>query len=363
MLKSEVRRTHRCTIYDVARRAGVSPSTVSHVLNGTASITKETRERILASVEALGYMPNANARALRQMRTRIIGVLFSEISCEYYANCIAEIIRRAREHGYVVLASDQQYDNAALESSIQALVERRVDGLIFVGGAMDEEYLRIAAEAGVPVVVADRFVEGYTCVEFNNYNTMRGLAGALYDAGYRRFGYVSESPSRQQNLEMRYGGFMKGLQEKGVPEEDVFVCLEESLNYFGKIPSAHRYFSSYFTRVARDQWPEVIVAANDMIALGVMNAALQSGLRVPEDIAITGFDNTSLSAFSVPAITTVEQDPRLLGRCCMDMMIKKIQGRDCQNRMLNQQIVIRSSAPIPADCLAAHGLEQTGNMA
>lgn len=358
MEKNKLRSTHRCTIYDVARHAQVSPSTVSHVLNGTASITKGTRDRILASVEALGYRPNANARALRQLHTKILGVIFSDISCEYYATCITEIIRQARQGGYVVLASDQQYDNVALEANIQALVERRVDGLIFVGGTMDEEYLEIATHAGVPVVVADRYVEGYPCVEFNNYETMRKLVGALFDAGYRRFGYVSEAPSRQQNLQMRYEGFLAGLKERGIPEKDLFVCLEESLNYSGKIPSAYKYFSNFFAHADRNQLPEVIVAVNDMIALGVMNAALQAGLRVPEDIAVVGFDNISLSAFSSPAMTTVEQDPYLLGRKCVEMMMEKIQGNASPNVMLSQQIVVRKSAPIPDNCLSDNGLER-----
>ena len=151
----------RYTIYDVAKYANVSPSTVSHVLNGTATISVETQERIRAAIRELNYRPNANARALRQPHSHILGVTFPDIASEYYAACTASIIQHAQRHKYVVLASDLHFDNKVLAASIPALVERRVDGLIFIGGTKDEVYLRMAVEAGVPVVLGDRFMEGF----------------------------------------------------------------------------------------------------------------------------------------------------------------------------------------------------------
>lgn len=347
----------RCTIYDVAKYSQVSPSTVSHVLNGTASISAATKKRILAAVEELGYRPNANARALRQLHSHLLGVIFPDISSEYYAACTAGIIQQARGHNYVVLANDLHFDNAVLQSSIPALVERRVDGMIFVGGTRDEEYLQMVVDAGVPVVLGDRLLEGYPCVEFNNYETMRKLVGALYDSGYRRFGYVGEAINQQQNLERRYSGFLAGVKEHGIPAEHVFVRLEESLNFSGKINSAYAFFRRYFAQADREDMPQVMLTSNDMVAMGCMSAALRSGLRVPEDIAIVGFDNISLAAFSTPSITSVEQNPYELGSSCFAQLMKKMKGEETGNIMLNQQIAVRRSAPISEECLIRNGLK------
>lgn len=350
------KKNRRCTIYDVAKHAQVSPSTVSHVLNGTASISPQTVSRIRRSVEILGYRPNANARALRQPNSHIIGIIFPDISSEYYAACTAEIIQLARKENYVVLASDLHFDNNVLESCIPALIERRADGLIFIGGTEDEKYLQIAEAAGVPLVLGDRHVDGYPCVEFNNHETMRKLVNSLYDAGYRRFGYVGEAINQQQNLERRYSGFLAGVREKQLPEGCVFIHLDEALNYSRKIDSAYAFFRGYFAQADRERMPQVLLTSNDMIAMGAQSAALRSGLRVPEDVAIIGFDNSSLATFSTPSITSVAQDPNLLAGNCFKLLMEKMHGSEPENVMLRQEIAVHRSAPISPEYLNRHDL-------
>lgn len=354
--KAMERNKKRYTIYDVAKQASVSPSTVSHVLNGTASISEETQKRIRAAIRELNYRPNANARALRQLHSHILGVTFPDIASEYYAACTASIIQHAQRHKYVVLASDLHFDNNVLAASIPALVERRVDGLIFIGGTEDEAYLRMAVDAGVPVVLGDRCVEGFPCVQFNNFETMRKLVCALYDAGYRRFGYTGETPKQQQNLEQRFNGFRSGLQLKDVPPENGLILINERMDLSRKMPSAYRQFYRYFRETPAGRLPEVLLTSNDMIAQGVISAALRVGLRVPEDIAVFGFDNISIAECSTPAISSVVQDPYTLGERCFDMLLRRMRGERCENVMLEQQIVVRASAPLAEAYLNANGL-------
>ena len=151
----------RCTIYDVATCACVAPSTVSHVLNGTASISKDTNDRVMTAIRQLDYRPNANARSLRQKHSRILGVILQDISSEYYAYCASSILQCAQKDNYVVLTSDVNFSPQILEKSVMTLIERRVDGLIFIGGEKDESSIRSARNAGVPVVLGDRFLPGY----------------------------------------------------------------------------------------------------------------------------------------------------------------------------------------------------------
>lgn len=175
---------HRVTIQDVARAAGVSAGTVSHVLNGTAPISEETKKRVRKVILELGYRRNENARALRTADSKIIGVVLQDISSEYYARCTACILQRAQELGYAVLTTDAHFSPSLLETGVSALVNRRVNGLIFIGGSNDESCHRMAEEAGIPIVFGDRFVENYPCVQFSNRQTMYRLMHALYQQGY-----------------------------------------------------------------------------------------------------------------------------------------------------------------------------------
>lgn len=348
--------TKRCTIYDVAKEAKVSPSTVSHALNGTAGVSKPTLARITEAIRKLDYMPNANARALRQTNSRIIGVILRDISSEYYAQCVASILQCAQKENYVVLTSDTHFRLDIMEKSVAALVERRVDGLMFIGGTMDEKSIRMARETGMPLVLGDRYLEGYPCVQFNNFETMRGIVHSFYDAGYRRFGYMGELLNNQQNLERRYGGFAQGLEECGIPSEDRYICLTPGLNN-GKMQPAYEQFTQYIQATPASQRPQVMFASNDMVAQGIISAVLRSGLRVPEDLAVFGFDNISIAVYCTPSISTVEQDPYKLGEACFDMMMRTIRNEETQNVMLTQRVAVRSSAPIALENLERYGLK------
>ena len=345
----------RCTIYDVAKEAGVSPATVSHAVNGTAAVSQKTLKRVEDAIRKLDYMPNANARALRQTNSRLIGVILRDISSEYYAQCVSSILQCAQEENYVVLTGDTHFRPDIEEKIVAALVERRVDGLMFVGGNQDEKSIRMAREAGIPLVLGDRYLEGFPCVQFNNFETMRAIVHACYDAGYRRFGYMGEVLQNQQNLEKRYGGFAQGLIECGIPAEDRYICLTPRLNN-GKMQPAYEQFSAYIRDTPADKRPQIMLTSNDMIAQGIISAILRSGLRVPEDLAVFGFDNISIAVYCTPSISSVEQDPYKLGEECFRMLMRCIRREETENVMLTQNVALRSSAPLPRANLERYGL-------
>ena len=132
----------KVTIVEVAKYAGVVPSTVSHVLNGTAQITDETKAKVLRAIEALHYTPNASARNLRQKRTRLIGVILQDISSEFYAKCTASMLKEAVKDNYALMVMDACFDNNNVRAQVSALIERRVEGIVFVGGGNDEDILQ-----------------------------------------------------------------------------------------------------------------------------------------------------------------------------------------------------------------------------
>lgn len=355
--RAREKKQRRSTIYDVAKRAGVSAGTVSHVLNGTAPISQETQARVWEAIRELGYTRNENARALRTADSKIIGIVLQDIASEYYAQCTAGILQRAQEEGYAVLTLDAHFSPEVLRTGVSALVNRRVNGLIFIGGSRDRESYEMANAAGVPIVFGDRFVPDYPCVQFNNYETMNRLVRALYRQGYREFCYYGEALSSQQNLEERFGGFRDAVRALEIPKEKCEIILQSDLDS-SKMKKAFDYFHQWFSKVSERPNARVIMTSNDMIAQGVISASLRSGLRVPEDVAVFGFDDISIAAYSTPSISTVVQDPYLLGDRCFDMLMQRMRNprERIENLMLEQQIVLRESVKLDAANAAAEGL-------
>lgn len=355
-------RERRSTIYDVAKRAGVSAGTVSHVLNGTAPISQQTRERVWEAIRDLGYTRNENARALRTANSKIIGIVLQDIASEYYAQCTAGILQRAQEEGYAVLTLDAHFSPEVLRTGVSALVNRRVNGLIFIGGARDAECIGMANAAGVPIVFGDRFVPGYPCVQFNNYDTMNRLVRALYRQGYREFCYYGEALSSQQNLEERFGGFRDAVRALDIPRESCEIILQSDLDS-SKMKKAFDYFHQWFRHVPECPNARVIMTSNDMIAQGVISASLRSGLRVPEDVAVFGFDDISIAAYSTPSISTVMQDPYLLGDRCFEMLMRRMRApkERIENLMLEQKVVLRESVKLDAANAVAEGITLTAH--
>ncbi len=341
----------KATINDVAQLAGVAPSTVSHVLNGTATITDETSRRVTEAVERLNYSPNAMARALRQAKTGLIGVVLQDISSEFYAKCAASILEAAREDDFFVVVCDAIFDNAIIEDGVRALIERRVEGFIFIGGGDDEAILQFIRAAGIPVVLGDRSFKDFPSVEFDNLTTVKNLVCALYESGYRRFAYVGEPVSVQHNLALRYEGFAEGIKACNIPKRNSRIIFDESL-HLTKTSTAYALFNKYFSKLPEDGLPEVVLTSNDMIAHGLIGAAKSANISVPEQLAVVGFDDISVSRYFEPALTTVWQDEKQLGRVCYQLLKSVIdRSRRTAHDVLPQQIVARKSAIIPKEVL------------
>jgi len=219
----------------------------------------------------------------------------------------------------------------------------------------------VAAEAaGVPFVFGDRFVEGFPCVEYNNYETMYKLVQALYRQGYRKFCYYGEALFFQQNLEDRFGGFRDGLRDIGVPDCDVDVLLSEDLGD-SKMRKAYELFQENLESMGMrsDHGKRVVLTSNDLLAQGVISALIRGGIRVPEDVAVFGFDNISIAKYSMPSFSTIVQDPFALGIECFEMLLKRMRnpGEKLENVRLKQKLVLRESSMLDPEIAVGGGLE------
>lgn len=328
------------TMEDVAREAGVSITTVSHVINQTASITGETTDRVQQAIARLGYQPRPSADLNRGQR--IIGVFTPEISNEFYARSVQAVFQAAWERDYAVMVCSMEHRHQAESSYIRSLLQSGVKGLIFFGGSMENDQQIIRAAKRVPVVLGDRRMSNVPIdsVGTDNQDAMRRLVGRLARAGYSRIGYVSEDLI-MSNCSDRYQGFLQGMAENGLPVEERWMFLRPELR-LNKAEGTYRYF---LPLERFRPLPQIFVCTSDLIAMGLIAALKAGGLHVPRDVGVVGFDDISIAAFYDPPLTTIAQDMRQLGRSCFQALLNRMEDRNrtTQDILVKAKIVVRDS--------------------
>ncbi|MFV0363981.1 MAG: LacI family DNA-binding transcriptional regulator [Suipraeoptans sp.] len=337
--------TDNVTITDVAKRAGVAISTVSHVINGTAPISEKTTKKVLASIEELNYSPNALARAMRQKNTKLIGIILQDISSEFYARCISSMLKEARKDRYVLLVCDAAYDKEGMADEVKALLERQVDGLIFIGGTNDDSIISDIKSKGLPLILGDRTYDNVHSIEFNNRDTMYNLTCSLHKNGYNNFIYIGENIDIQTNLKDRLHGFQDGISQCGIESKNATVLLRKELRE-AKYEGGYNLFlnNKELFSTSSDK-KTVVLTSNDMISQGILSGASKLGFDIPNDFSIIGFDNMLNAKYSHPPLTTVEQDVEQLGIKCYQTMISLILGKQQPiQKIIQQKIIVRDSA-------------------
>ncbi len=337
----ERRRRKQVTMADVAAAAGVSVTTVSHVVNRTASISDETAERVRQAVARLGY--RAKPAAEMNLGQRIIGVFTPEISNEFYARAVQAIFDEAWGHDYAVMICSTRHQHRAEAGNIRSLLQCGIKGLVFFGGASDDERLILNASKRLPVVLGDRRLPSVPVdtVGTDNADVMRRLIARLVKSGYSRIGYVSEDLI-MSNCCDRFSGYRQGLAENRLRFNKEWVFLEPELR-LDKLEGAYRLFSANLERGA--SLPQVFLCSSDLIAIGLIAALRAHGHRVPEDIGVVGFDNVTVAAYADPPLTTVAQDMRQFGRVCFRVLQGRMENQSDtpQETILRNKIIVRKS--------------------
>lgn len=324
----------RVTIRDVAVRAGVSPSTVSRVLNGrdASHMRRETRERVLAAIRELDYTPAKVARSLRKQRTQAIGILLPDVSNPFFSLLARGVESVAFEAGYSVIICDSNHDSQKEAVYLSMLLEERVEGLVFIPvGQPAPDLIQRLLNHGVKIVVADRRVDGLPTVSADNRGGSASLARYLLDVGYRKIAYLA-GPKGASSAEERLAGLVSALKEEGL--SPVWVRW----GHF-TFESGYHLTRKLLSEVETD----AIVAGNDLMAVGAIRAVEERGLRVPEDIGVAGFDHIPLADLVKPRLTTVESPASRIGEeaarqlmegTCRDLClpVELIPGASCAQR-------------------------------
>lgn len=325
-------------IVDVAKRAGVSPSTVSHALNGKRSIRQETRRRILDAIAELGYEPDPNAQALRGSRSPIIGFIASNITELFVSHIIQGTERVTREHdAYLLFASGAEFNND-LEETVRFLKKRQVNGLIVSYAISRKSDLAILKRLEIPMVTVNtRLSSSIPSVMPDNREGGRRAALHLVERGSRFPAMIAGPRDRVASAE-RVEGFLEALRDLELS------VVETQRVYYGDFSPASG--SAGFRALLRlDSRIDGIFCANDFMAAGAMNAAAKAGLEVPDRIRILGFDNREFTTFWPIPISTFAQPLGDMGHVSAELLFDLIEGRtsDSMDVKLKSTLIQRQS--------------------
>jgi len=300
------------TIRDVAERANVSISTVSRVLNDTCNVKADKRDRVLAAAAALGYTPNPAAQSLHSRKTGAIGILLPYVSGEFYAELLNGIDGAAQRGGRMLLISTSHNSEEELEAAMKGMY-RRVDGLLVMAPVTTSDAVLRRAPRDIPVVFMNTRTEreNIPLLSFDNYGGMRAMTEHLIERGHTSIGFIT-GVSDAFDAQERFRGYREALHAAGIQ-------LREDLIVEGDYTQQSGFDGAKYL-LGLDQPPTAIMTSNDDAAFGALAAIRKAGLSVPDDVALTGFDDIPSSRFVTPPLSTVHVPVRELGRRSVELL-------------------------------------------
>ncbi|MBQ0905252.1 LacI family DNA-binding transcriptional regulator [Micromonospora sp. U21] len=331
----------RPTIQDLARAAGISPSTASRALSGNGYVASEVRARVLAAAEQIGYVPDGNARALRNRTSRAVGVLISDIRNPFYANLAAGIEEQLRAAGYHVIVVNNGGQAEAEVEGARTFLAVRVSAAIVT--PVSGRAVRMLMDDGVTVVQADRMVDGLTSdgVLVDNVQGSQEITSHLIDLGHTTIALLIDETDWTTGAG-RLAGYRAALRAARLPMDPALVVPTRFQ------PDAARDA----VNALLDRRPDVtaLFAANNMLAEGAFQALQGRGLRLPDDLSLVAFDDVPWMSMVSPGITTVDQHTDDLGRTCAQLVIDRLSGSAptlATVRYIEPSLVIRGSTAAP----------------
>lgn len=337
-MDAETRKTGLPTLEDVARVASVSTATVSRCLNSPELVNEQTRERILETVKQLRYSPNFGARALAAKRTNIYGAVIPTMENAIFARGLQSFQEELVKGGANLLVASTSYDLRAEEEQIRSIIARGADGLLLIGSDHDPEIYPFLRGRGIPFVLAwtissDRDI---SCVGFDNIEASRLLARRAIELGHRNFGYISAFTANNDRARDRVTGVRRALEECGI--EPVSMPIIETKYSF---KCGREAFRSIMQQPAR---PSIVMCGNDVLAVGAVQAAEEMGIKVPDEMSITGFDDIELATIISPSLTTVHVPHRRMGTLAAEILLNQTRSETGTKQVsLETHIVERES--------------------
>jgi LacI family transcriptional regulator len=329
------------TIRDVAKAAGVSTATVSNVLNKTGKVGRRTHRLVLSTVKRLGYIPNVHARHLASRDRRTLGIIVSDIENPFFPEVIKSFESRAQQLGYDAILSDTNYDPRRTRMAAERMIEHKVRGVAVLTSELSMRLVDELARRKIAVTFLDLApARGYMSnLRVDYASGVEQIVQYLSKNGHRRIAFVSGRPGLKSN-EDRLQAYENCMRAVGLEPGPV---LPGDLRFEGGLAAG-------LTIAKLSPRPTAVMAINDLTAVGVMKGLLRSGVRVPQDISVTGFDNTRMAGYSNPSITTVDIHREILGQMAADALHELSGSMNPQGKeyTIRAELVLgESSGPAP----------------
>lgn len=332
----------QATIQDIANALNITASTVSRALNDHPKIKKSTKELVWAKAKELSYQPNTLASSLRKGKANIIGMIVPRVNRHFFSNIITGVESVLNPAGYnlVICQSEEKYDKEI--ENVDTLISSRVSGLLISISLETKKYKHIkkAINNGISVVMYDRIIDNLNVctVENDDSSGSYDMTRHLIDQGYRKMMWLGGS--REFNTyKNRYAGYQKALHEIGIDSEKLPI-FEGDIT----LETAYDFINQY---MEENELPEVIYSASDYMAMGAIIAIQEKGLRIPEDIAISGYSNEPFAALINPKLTTVEQYSKEMGKATAKLLLEELESTREETvprkTILKPKLIVRES--------------------
>ncbi|CAH8190846.1 substrate-binding domain-containing protein [Vibrio aestuarianus] len=327
------------TMKDIARLAGVSTSTVSHVINKSRFVSEDIAERVNKAAQDLNYAPSALARSLKMNRTRTIGMLVTTSTNPFFGEVVKGVERSCYHKGYNLILCNTEGDNERMKASINTLLQKRVDGLLLMCSTLEGERIEVFDRyPDIPVVVMDWGPMLFASDKIQDNSLSGGYIATNYliECGHKEIGCIT-GPFIRHQAQMRYEGYKRAVLEAGLEINPQWI-VESDFECEGGYEAFNRMLE-------KGPLPSSIFVSNDMMAMGVLNAAHEKGIRIPEDVSIMGYDDIHIARFMSPALTTVHQPKYRLGKVAVETLLKKLEKETLEPQVvqLDPTLVVRKS--------------------
>jgi len=334
--------TGRASIRDVAARAGVSVTTVSHTLNGTRFVSEQAKAKVHEAAHALGYVPSEVARGLKHNTTRTLGMLVPNNSNPYFAEIIRGVEHHSYAAGYSLLLCNSNDDPQQQADHLRVLAERRVDGIVLVASGDDDDIVACCKDLRLPLVLVDREIDAIAAdlIEVDHAAGGELATAHLLGLGHARVACIV-GPSDLRSSHQREAGWRRALAKAGIePRADEVVRGD-----FG--PESGAAAMRRLLQSARR--PTAVFVCNDMMAIGALHAAHEAGIGVPERLSVVGFDDIELAAYTSPPLTTVAQPKEAIGTGAAGLLLERLrEGRvEPRRTVLQPALHLRASTAPP----------------
>jgi LacI family transcriptional regulator len=331
----------RITIRDVAAAAGVSYQTVSRVLNDKPDVAEETRRRVLRLIEELGYQPSAVARSLVSKRTHTLGLITADFSDYFFTQVIISAEIEARRSGYFFILGSTERNPVDEPEYLRLLTERQVDGILFARPSTegDSQHLVSLIRQGVPLVTTAYYISGQRLmvVDVDNVDGGWQATNCLVQAGHRHIGMIM-GPAGWKSVDDRAQGYRLALEGAGIEFKPPYV-ERGGWSLQGGYEAAKRLLN---------RTPELtaLFAHNDWLAIGAMKALREAGRRLPDDMAVVGYDDVPVAAYIDPPLTTVRQPMQEVGQLATRLLVQSIEDPEMEGKevLLKAELVRRGSS-------------------